>query len=109
MKMEDTAYTYIVECGDGTFYTGWTNQLEERMRCHNQGKGAKYTRARLPVRLVYYEVFATRQEAMKRDYAVKQLTRKDKLKLFEHMPEEVRRECARVMESVRLDTKDETI
>ncbi|MDD6069381.1 MAG: GIY-YIG nuclease family protein [Clostridiales bacterium] len=106
--MEDTAYTYIVECGDGTFYTGWTNQLEERMRCHNQGKGAKYTRARLPVRLVYYEVFATRQEAMKREYAVKQLKRKDKLKLFEHMPEEVRRECSRIMESVRLDTKDET-
>lgn len=108
MKMEDTAYTYIVECGDGTYYTGWTNQLEERMQCHNQGKGAKYTRARLPVRLVYYEVFATRQEAMKREYAVKQLKRKDKLKLFEHMPEAVRRECDRIMESVRLDTKDET-
>lgn len=80
--MKDTAYTYIVECADGTLYTGWTNQLEERIKCHNEGKGAKYTRARLPVRLVYYEVFATKQEAMKREYAIKQLSREDKLRLI---------------------------
>ena len=52
--MEGTAYTYIVECGDGSLYTGWTNHLEERIVNHNNGKGAKYTRARLPVHLVYY-------------------------------------------------------
>ena len=81
-KIEDTAYTYIVECSDGSLYTGWTNQLEERIRCHNEGKGAKYTRARLPVRLVYYETFSTKQEAMRREYEIKQLTRKDKLLLI---------------------------
>ncbi|MBE5941668.1 MAG: GIY-YIG nuclease family protein [Lachnospiraceae bacterium] len=77
------SYTYIVECSDGSLYTGWTNHLEERMKSHNEGKGAKYTRARLPVRLVYYETFATKQEAMKREYAIKQLTRQDKLLLIE--------------------------
>lgn len=77
-KMEDAAYTYIVECGDGSLYTGWTNHLEERMQCHNAGKGAKYTRSRLPVQLVYYEVSATKQEAMQREWAIKQLKRKDK-------------------------------
>jgi len=77
------AYTYIELCADGTLYTGWTNHLEERIRCHNEGKGAKYTRARLPVRLVYYESFSTKQEAMQREYAIKQLSREDKLKLIE--------------------------
>lgn len=80
---KEVSYTYIVECGDGTFYTGWTNHLEERIRCHNEGRGAKYTRSRLPVRLVYYEVYETKQEAMKREYAIKQLKRKDKLVLIE--------------------------
>lgn len=80
--MKGTAYTYILECADGTLYTGWTNHLEERVKCHNAGKGAKYTRSRLPVRLVYYEMFATKQEALKREYAIKQLSRKDKLRLI---------------------------
>lgn len=80
---QELAYTYIVLCADGTLYTGWTNHLEERIRCHNAGKGAKYTRARLPVRLVYYESFSTKQEAMQREYAIKQLSREDKLKLIE--------------------------
>lgn len=80
--MKDTAYTYIVECADGTLYTGWTYDLKERVQCHNEGRGAKYTRARLPVRLVYYEAFATKQEAMRREYAIKQLPRKDKLQLI---------------------------
>lgn len=89
--MEGTAYTYIVGCGDGSLYTGWTNHLEERIVNHNNGKGAKYTRARLPVHLVYYEVFATKQEAMQREWAIKQLTRKDKLLLIEQLqPEEDR-------------------
>lgn len=87
------AYTYIVECGDGSLYTGWTNHLEERMRSHNEGKGAKYTRSRLPVRLVYYEEYATKQEAMKREYAIKQLARNDKLRLIEKQSQEVRAVC----------------
>ena len=79
---EDIAYTYIVECRDGTFYTGWTNHLEERVEKHNKGKGAKYTRSRLPVKLVYYETYASKKEAMKREYEIKRLTRKDKLALI---------------------------
>lgn len=80
--MKDTAYTYIVECADGTLYTGWTNQLDQRIRSHNEGNGAKYTRSRRPVRLVYYEAFTSRQEAMRRECAIKKLDRKDKLKLI---------------------------
>lgn len=76
-------YTYIVECKDGTLYTGWTTDLERRMKAHNTGKGAKYTRSRLPVVLRYYESFETKQEAMKREYEIKQLTRKEKEKLIE--------------------------
>ncbi|MDE6759765.1 MAG: GIY-YIG nuclease family protein [Lachnospiraceae bacterium] len=76
------AYTYIVECRDGTFYTGWTNHLEKRVESHNKGKGAKYTRSRLPVKLVYYETYASKKEAMKREYEIKRLTRKDKLALI---------------------------
>lgn len=94
MRQKETcAYTYIVECGDGSLYTGWTNHLEERMKCHNQGKGAKYTRSRLPVRLVHYEEFATKQEAMKREYAIKQLERRDKLMLIEKQSVEVKKIC----------------
>ena len=71
-------YTYIVKCSDGTYYTGWTNNLEKRIKSHNAGTGAKYTRPRLPVTLVYYETFATKQEAMKREYRIKQLSRQQK-------------------------------
>ena len=76
-------YTYIVKCSDETLYTGWTNNLEKRIQNHNAGKGAKYTKARRPVELVYYERFLTKQEAMRREWEIKQLTRKDKLKLIE--------------------------
>ncbi len=75
-------YTYILECADGTFYCGWTNDLEQRIKAHNEGKGAKYTRPRLPVRLVYFETFDTKEEAMKREYRIKQLTRAQKEKLI---------------------------
>ena len=71
-------YTYIVKCSDGTYYTGWTNHLEKRIKSHNAGIGAKYTRSRLPVTLVYYEVFSTRQEAMRREYDIKQLSHHQK-------------------------------
>lgn len=74
---------YILECSDGSLYTGWTNDLERRMREHNAGKGAKYTKSRRPVVLVYFEAFETRQEAMSREYAIKRLKREDKLKLLE--------------------------
>lgn len=71
-------YTYMVECSDGSLYTGWTNDLEKRVRAHNAKKGAKYTRSRTPVKLVYYEAFATKEEAMRREYEIKRYTRKQK-------------------------------
>ena len=77
-------YTYIVQCADGTLYTGWTNCPQKRRKAHNEGKaGAKYTRSKRPVKLVYYEGFETKEEAMRREYAIKQLTRKQKLSLME--------------------------
>lgn len=77
-------YTYIVQCADGTLYTRWTNCLQKRLKAHNEGKaGAKYTRSKRPVKLVYYEGFETKEEAMRREYAIKQLTRKQKLNLME--------------------------
>lgn len=75
-------YTYIVECSDGTLYTGWTTDIDKRIKAHNNGRGAKYTKARLPVKLVYYEVLDTREEAMKREYAIKQMNRRKKLLLI---------------------------
>ena len=75
-------YTYILECSDGTLYCGWTNDLEKRLTAHNSGKGAKYTKFRLPVKLVYYETFATPNEAMSREYSIKKMTRSEKLKLI---------------------------
>ena len=76
------AFTYILKCSDGTLYTGWTVDLEKRLKSHNDGKGSKYTRARLPVRLVHQERFASRKEAMKREYEIKQLSREEKESLF---------------------------
>ncbi len=93
-------YTYIVECNDGTLYTGWTNRLEERIQSHNEGTGAKYTRARLPVRLVYYEEYATKQEAMKREYAIKCLRRKDKLILIEKQSVEMKDKCGKISDRI---------
>lgn len=75
-------YVYIVECKDGTYYTGWTNNLDKRLKAHNDGKGAKYTKARLPVSLVYHEEFRTKEEAMRREYAIKRMTRNEKNKLI---------------------------
>lgn len=76
-------YMYILRCCDGTLYTGWTNDLEKRVKTHQAGRGGKYTRARLPVELVYHESFPTKQEAMRREWEVKQLRREEKLKLIE--------------------------
>ena len=71
-------YTYMVRCKDGSLYTGWTNHLEERVRAHNEGRGAKYTRSRGPVELVYTETFDTKQEAMSREAKIKRYTKKEK-------------------------------
>ena len=60
-------YTYLLECADKTFYCGWTNDLEKRVNTHNMGRGAKYTKPRRPVVLVYYEAFETKREAMSRE------------------------------------------
>lgn len=75
-------YTYILECSDGSLYTGWTNDIEKRLKAHNAGQGAKYTKPRRPVTLVYKETFETKEEAMRREYAIKRLTREEKLKLI---------------------------
>ena len=75
-------FTYIVECSDHTLYTGWTNDLEKRIEAHNTGKGAKYTKTRRPVRLVYFETFATKEEAMSREYHIKRMSRQEKIKLI---------------------------
>ncbi len=71
-------YTYVVECSDGTFYTGYTTDVERRVQEHNKGIGSKYTRSRLPVTLLYYEEYSSRSKAMKREYAIKDLTRREK-------------------------------
>lgn len=75
-------YTYIVRCSDGTYYTGWTNDIEKRVKTHNEGKGAKYTKTRRPVTLVYYESFQTKEEAMRREWEIKQMKRGEKEKLM---------------------------
>lgn len=71
-------YTYILKCRDGSLYTGWTNDIEKRLKAHNEGYGAKYTKSRRPVELVYYEEFDTKEEAMRREYRIKHLSRKKK-------------------------------
>lgn len=78
-----TNYTYILRCSDDTYYTGWTNHLENRIKAHNEGRGAKYTRGRTPVELVYCETFETKQEAMRREFQIKQMTRTEKEKLIQ--------------------------
>ena len=75
-------WVYMLRCGDGSLYTGWTNDLEKRVRAHSSGKGGKYTRSRLPVELVWHEACESKEEAMRREWQVKQLTREDKLKLI---------------------------
>ncbi len=81
--MKQVNYTYIVRCADGTLYTGWTNDLENRLRAHNSGAGAKYTRSRRPVELVYYEEHVTKEKAMSREWHIKRMTRAGKMKLIE--------------------------
>ncbi len=75
-------YTYILKCADDTLYCGWTNDLEKRLAAHNSGTAAKYTRTRRPVKLVYYEEFETKQEAMSREFHIKRMSRLEKLALI---------------------------
>ena len=73
---------YILRCCDGTLYTGWTTDLEHRLAAHNDGAGAKYTRSRRPVELVYHEEFDSKGTALKREAAIKRLSREEKLALI---------------------------
>ncbi|AGB40086.1 putative endonuclease containing a URI domain [Halobacteroides halobius DSM 5150] len=75
-------YIYILECADNTLYTGYTTNVKRRLKEHNKGQGAKYTRGRTPVKLCYTEEYLTRSEAQKREYAIKQLKRQEKLDLI---------------------------
>ncbi len=77
-------YVYILRCADGSLYTGWTTDPERRVRMHNLGKASKCTRSKLPVHLVYYETVADKSEALKRECAIKRLSREDKLKLIDN-------------------------
>lgn len=75
-------YVYMLRCCDDSLYTGWTNNLEKRFKAHCEGKGAKYTRGRGPLELVYFEVFNDKKDAMKREYFIKHLSKKEKEKLI---------------------------
>ena len=81
--METKYYTYILKCADHTLYCGYTTELEKRIETHNSGKGAKYTKARLPVELIYFEEFETKSEALKRECEIKKLKREDKIRLIQ--------------------------
>ena len=76
-------WVYMLRCGDGSLYTGWTNDIEHRVKMHEQGKGGKYTRAHLPVELVYTECYETSAEARSREVRIKRLSRTEKLRLIE--------------------------
>ncbi|WP_257351282.1 GIY-YIG nuclease family protein [Pseudalkalibacillus decolorationis] len=80
--MEYEHCVYILECNDGSLYTGYTNNLKRRIDTHQQGKGAKYTRGRTPVELVYVERFETKTEAMQAEYQIKKLPRVNKLEII---------------------------
>ena len=75
------SYVYLLRCADGTLYCGWTTDLEARLATHNSGKGAKYTRSRRPVELVYSEAYEDRHDALSREWHIKRMTREEKLAL----------------------------
>jgi putative endonuclease len=84
-------FCYILECSDGTFYTGWSTDPERRERQHNAGRGARYTRDRRPVRLVYVEEQPDKPSALRRELRIKRLPREKKLKLIEDKKTELTR------------------
>ncbi|MCI5724016.1 MAG: GIY-YIG nuclease family protein [Erysipelotrichaceae bacterium] len=75
-------YTYILECEDDTYYTGWTNDLQKRYQAHQSGKGAKYTKSHRPRRIAFYTVFTTKKEAMREEWRIKHMSRKEKEELI---------------------------
>lgn len=77
-------YVYMLRCRDGSLYTGWTNDLEKRLKAHNSGSASKYTRTRLPAELVYFEEWESKEAAMSREWHIKRLCREEKLKLIEN-------------------------
>ena len=77
-------FVYILKCADDSLDTGWTNNLDKRMDTHNSGNGAKYTRGRLPVKLVYFESYETREEAMRRESKIKRMSRNQKIELIKN-------------------------
>ena len=79
--MADRNFIYIAECSDGSWYTGWTTDLQRRIRAHNSGRGARYTKSRRPVKLIYWEEYPTEKQARSREYEIKQLSRQEKEKL----------------------------
>ena len=89
-------YTYILRCRDGSLYTGWTNDLVRRLRAHNSGKGARYTYSHRPVRLVYFECAQTKEEAMRREYQIKQLPRQQKEALIAALPQEIQKQIEEI-------------
>jgi putative endonuclease len=81
-KNKDNWYIYILECSDESLYTGITNKLADRIKAHNEGNGAKYTRGRTPVKMVYCEICGTQSDALKREISIKKLSKKQKLTLI---------------------------
>ncbi|MBO8178309.1 GIY-YIG nuclease family protein [Aeribacillus pallidus] len=83
MENKHNHFFYVLKCRDGTFYGGYTSNLQRRIKQHNEGKGAKYTRGRTPVELLYWKAYATKGEALRAEYQFKQLKRKDKERFIE--------------------------
>ena len=80
-----SSYVYVLRCGDGSLYTGWTNDLKQRLAAHQSGKGAKYTRGRLPIEMVYFEEMPDKSEALKRENELKKLKKTDKELLIKNL------------------------
>lgn len=75
-------FVYLLKCKDNTFYCGYTNNLEKRIKTHNEGKGSKYTRGRLPAKLIYVEEYESKSLALKREYEIKRFSKKEKKELI---------------------------
>lgn len=90
---ETKHFVYLLQCENGAFYTGWTTDLIKRVNCHNRGKGAKYTRAHLPVSLVYYEEFVDKSDALSREIAIKKLSHEEKKKLAQSAQKDEKAIC----------------
>ena len=85
-------YVYLLRCADGTLYCGWTTDLEKRVIAHSSGKGAKYTRSRLPVELAWWEKYEDRHEALSREWHIKRMTREEKLALIARFRDQLPKE-----------------